>query len=68
MVSLHLGDRVAVNSVAINKEDIVVDMTTHGFNDPACCPSLKRAAISVNRKQPATFRMIKKAKEDPDRC
>ena len=34
-----LGDRVQVNSVAIEDNQIVVDMVQSGPNDPMCCPS-----------------------------
>ena len=37
--SVSLGDRVKVNSLSIEHETIVVDMTTHGPNDPMCCPT-----------------------------
>jgi hypothetical protein len=35
----QLGDRVQINSVAIQNGEIVVDMVTHGPNDPQCCPT-----------------------------
>ncbi len=34
-----LGDRVVINSVTIANNQIVVDMITHGPNDPMCCPT-----------------------------
>ena len=34
-----LGDRVQINSLAIENDQIVVDMLTAGPNDPMCCPS-----------------------------
>jgi heat shock protein HslJ len=34
-----LGDRAQVNSVTIENNQIVVDMITHGPEDPMCCPS-----------------------------
>ena len=34
-----LGDRVKINSVSIKDGKIVVDMVTHGPNDPMCCPT-----------------------------
>jgi len=35
-----LGDRVQINSFSIEDGQIVVDMITHGPDDPMCCPSL----------------------------
>ena len=35
-----LGDRTRVNGVAANNGFIVVDMVTHGPDDPSCCPTL----------------------------
>lgn len=34
-----LGDRVQINSLAIEKNEIVVDMVTHAPDDPMCCPT-----------------------------
>jgi heat shock protein HslJ len=35
----QLGDRVQINSLAIEDNQIVVDMITHGPDDPMCCPT-----------------------------
>lgn len=35
----YLGDRVDIKSVAIRSGIIVVDMLTHGPDDPQCCPT-----------------------------
>ncbi len=35
----QLGDRVQINSLAIEKNEIVVDMITQGPDDPMCCPT-----------------------------
>ena len=35
----QLGDRVQINSLAIEGDEIVVDMVTHGPDDPMCCPT-----------------------------
>ena len=35
----QLGDRVQMNSLAIEGDEIVVDMVTHGPDDPMCCPT-----------------------------
>jgi heat shock protein HslJ len=51
-----LGDRVKVHSVRIENDLIVVAMTTHGPNDPLCCPTLKvkkRFTVQDNRLVPA---------------
>jgi heat shock protein HslJ len=34
-----LGDRVQVNSMIIENDQIIVAMTTHGPDDPMCCPT-----------------------------
>jgi heat shock protein HslJ len=34
-----MGDRTPVNSIAIENNEIVVDLITHGPDDPLCCPS-----------------------------
>ena len=34
-----LGDRVRINSLTIENNEIMVDMITHGPDDPACCPT-----------------------------
>jgi len=50
--TVPLGDRVKVHSVEIENDEIVVAMTTHGPDDPMCCPTLevkKRFAVRGNR-------------------
>jgi len=37
---VQLGDRVQINSVAIQNGQIVLQMLVQGPNDPMCCPSL----------------------------
>ncbi len=39
-----LGDRVKINSLSIQSGKIIIDMVTHGPNDPACCPTVKKIA------------------------
>jgi hypothetical protein len=34
-----LGDRVQINSLTIQDGQIIVDMVTHGPDDPMCCPT-----------------------------
>jgi heat shock protein HslJ len=34
-----LGDRVQVNSLSIEDGEIIVDVITHGPDDPMCCPT-----------------------------
>ncbi len=38
--TLFLGDRVKVKSLAIRSGEIVVEMITHGPDDPMCCPTV----------------------------
>jgi hypothetical protein len=47
-----LGDRVKVHSVAIERDRVAVAMTTHGPQDPMCCPTLeiiKHFAVQSDR-------------------
>jgi hypothetical protein len=39
-----LGDRVKINALSIQSGEIVIDLVTHGPNDPACCPTVKKIA------------------------
>jgi heat shock protein HslJ len=50
-----LGDRVKVHSLKIENDHIAVAMTTHGPNDPLCCPTqqeTKRFAVQHDRLVP----------------
>lgn len=38
---LELGDRVEIKNLKVEAGEIVIDMLTHGPDDPMCCPSLK---------------------------
>ena len=40
--STLLGDRVKINSIAIESEVIILDMLVHGPNDALCCPTLNK--------------------------
>ncbi|MCB0225273.1 MAG: META domain-containing protein, partial [Anaerolineae bacterium] len=39
VATISLGDRVEINSIAIENNQIVVDMVQAGPDDPMCCPS-----------------------------
>jgi hypothetical protein len=41
VASAELGDRVKLKSVAIDSAEIIVDMVTHGPDDPLCCPTVE---------------------------
>ena len=41
---IDLEDRVKINSLRIQSGKIIIDMVTHGPNDPACCPTVKKIA------------------------
>lgn len=41
---VDLEDRVKINSLRIQSGKIIVDMVTHGPNDPACCPTVEKIA------------------------
>jgi len=38
---VQLGDRVAIQDLAIRNNVVVVTMATHGPQDPLCCPTLR---------------------------
>ncbi len=42
VASQALGDRVDLRSLTIESRRIIVDMVTHGPDDPMCCPSLRQ--------------------------
>ena len=42
-----LGDRVKINSLSLKSGKIIIDMVTHGPQDPACCPTVKKIATYV---------------------
>jgi basic membrane protein A len=39
IATLPLGDRTRINSIVIENGEVVIDMVTHGPNDPMCCPT-----------------------------
>jgi heat shock protein HslJ len=39
VATTSLGDRVQINSLSIEDGQVVVDMVTHGQDDPMCCPT-----------------------------
>ena len=41
---IDLEDRIKINSLRIQSGKIIIDMVTHGPNDPACCPTVKKVA------------------------
>lgn len=51
LTSIFLGDRVQINSVDINAEQVTVDLVTQGPNDAFCCPT--QAATWIYAVQPA---------------
>jgi hypothetical protein len=40
VASHFLGDRVKVKSITIEDSIILVHMTSHGPDDPLCCPTM----------------------------
>jgi len=52
-----LGDRVKVHSVELIDDHIIVPITTHGPDDPMCCPAreiVKRFTVMENKLVPVT--------------
>lgn len=48
----YLGDRVTIHSLSFEDETIIIDMTSHGPDDPMCCPTLRqelRFTVEDNR-------------------
>jgi len=44
-----LGDRVKIRSVALRGNELIIDMATHGPQDPLCCPTHRvRRAFAVD--------------------
>lgn len=41
----ELGDRVIIESLAVESGKVAVRMVTHGPNDPSCCPTMKKTAV-----------------------
>jgi predicted small lipoprotein YifL len=41
VASAELGDRTKVESVAIESGQIIVELVTHGPDDPMCCPTVE---------------------------
>lgn len=39
VATTSLGDRVSIDSLAIENNQILVEMVTHGPDDPLCCPT-----------------------------
>lgn len=47
-----LGDRIIINSIAVESSEIILDMVIQGPDDPLCCPTLEkivRYKISENK-------------------
>jgi len=47
-----LGDRVKIHSVALRGNELIIDLTAHGPQDPLCCPTrrvTRRFAIDTGR-------------------
>jgi hypothetical protein len=47
-----LGDRIDIDELVLRDNQLVVEMTTHGPQDPMCCPTLqveRRFAVQENR-------------------
>ncbi len=41
IAAVELGDRVKVQSLAVDDGRVVIDLITHGPSDPMCCPTLR---------------------------
>ena len=60
----YLGDRVKIHSIALENNEIAVDLTAHGPDDPMCCPNqqtIERFVVDDNRLIKTTDRIHEKA-------
>ena len=39
LATTYIGDRVQINAIYIEDGQVVLDMITHGPEDPMCCPT-----------------------------
>ena len=39
VATIFIGDRVQINAISIDNGEVVLDMITHGPDDPMCCPA-----------------------------
>jgi uncharacterized membrane protein/heat shock protein HslJ len=65
LASQLLGDRIKVKSLSIRSGAIAVEMTTHGPNDPMCCPTgrvTRNYALRESKLVTAGMRELRKRK------
>lgn len=68
VATTYLGDRVQINSVAIENNQVVVDMVTQGPDDPMCCPTqqvIQTYALQDGELTPTSTVVIAAAVEMP---
>lgn len=59
-----LGDRVKINSLAVEGDEIVVDMVTQGPDDPFCCPTqrvVQKYALKGDQLMPTSTKVFGEA-------
>jgi hypothetical protein len=64
LTSILIDDRPLINNIAIENGEVFLDATTHGFEDPSCCPTLAttRRYVLVNNQ----LRMVHYTTNTPD--
>ncbi len=64
LTSILIDDRPMINSISIENGEVVLNATTHAFDDPFCCPTLvntRRLALVNNQ-----LRMVNYTTAAPD--
>lgn len=64
LTSILIDDRPMINTIAIENGKVLLDATTHSFEDPSCCPTLgtTRRYILLNNQ----LRMVHYTTNTPD--
>lgn len=68
LASTMLGDRVQINSIAVEDNQIVVDMVQAGPDDPLCCPSqqvIKTFELQGDQLVEISSQIVESAGSDP---
>lgn len=55
VATAFLGDRVIIRSAAVKAGQIVLEMITHGPDDPMCCPNMDRRQVYILQDEALTL-------------
>jgi uncharacterized lipoprotein YbaY len=67
--TINLGDRVKINSIKIENNEILVDMVTQGPDDPMCCPTqqvVKGYALKGDQLMETSSQVVGRAAAESD--